>query len=80
MVPSWPKVIAGSLLPVELAFGAVVTPGSWRVEMRGVLVNAGVTGVPDAAAGCRTRVAGASTANTPAKTSLVRIKIPFVRE
>jgi hypothetical protein len=27
MLPSLPKAIAGSLLPVELAFGAVVTPG-----------------------------------------------------
>src|SRR5215470_4460216 len=41
MVPSLANVIAGSLFPVEFAFGAVVIPGIGRVEIRGVLENAG---------------------------------------
>ncbi len=77
MLPSLPKAIAGSLLPVEFAFGAVVMPGSCRVEMRGVLVNAGVGVVPAAAAGCRITAAAASTARAPTGASLVRIKLSF---
>jgi len=41
MLPSLPKAMAGSLLPVEFEFGAVVIPGSWRVEMRGGIGECG---------------------------------------
>jgi hypothetical protein len=61
-----------------LAFGAVVMPGSWRVEMRGVLVKPEVGVVPCAADGCRTTAAVTSTANAPNGPNLVRIMCAFV--
>src|SRR5215472_3934543 len=74
MLPSLPKVIAGSLLPVESAFGAVVMPGSCKIEISGVLANAGVGAAPAAAAGGATAAAAASTATAPTGASFVRIK------
>src|SRR5258708_1084116 len=75
--PSLPKVMAGSLFPVEFAFGAGVMPVRARGELRGVLVKAGVA--PAIAAVGRTTAAVASTDSAPRGTSFVRIELPFIR-
>jgi hypothetical protein len=87
IIPSLLNAISGSLFPVEFAFGAVVTPVIGSVEIKGVLVNAGIGVGPDSAvgrdalapapAGCRATAAVASTANGPNNGNLLRIRIPF---
>src|SRR5215470_1804065 len=78
MVPSLANVMAGSLLPVEFAFGAVVTPEIGKVEISGVLVNAGVGGLPAAAADGSAMPAVARAANAPMDTSLLRMKFRLI--
>jgi hypothetical protein len=86
MVPSLLNAISGSLFPVEFAFGAVVTPDIGSVEIKGVLLNAGIgvgpasavgrEAVAPAPAGCRATAAVASTASAPNNGNLFCIRIP----
>src|SRR5215469_12778203 len=74
MVPSLLNVIAGSLFPVEFAFGAVVIPGIERSEIRGVLLKAGPALAP-VTASCRTAATVARAANAPSSGSLLPIRM-----